>query len=218
LLAGKSLEHTSEYLDPRNPADREALGRDIEETLNTKGPIPVRKPLPPFDPLADDPLEDWWDKLPEATRNQLGARAEEYTSYEDFFYNYMGRGVDFGAFGQIATEWIIKNLNGLISDPKARSDPDYARGGIDHFLGIAKGYLNRLFGIRTAAHRPVENLDRDRGWSKLKYQGRSYEQIAREAHMDEPVVRTAVGRHRERNRDLTLFVANAIWENEHRQT
>ena len=123
----RNPSHKPEYWDPHNPTDKEELGRDIERAIESGGPTEETPTMPPF-----DPLEHWWQSLPESMKNELAARAEDYASLEDFLYKDLGKNMDFGAFGQATRERINKHLDGLISDAvNMRADPKYARGRID---------------------------------------------------------------------------------------
>jgi len=214
----KSLERKPEYWDLNNPADRDEQIREVKEALNSEGPVEAPDPLPPFDPLVD-----WWDNQPKAAQRELAARAEDFSSLEEFVYKYLGKGKDFCPRGQVARHWINENLDALFADAKRMdADAEYAQGRIEAFLGRARGYLDIVFRVVRQAHRPVENVDKDREWSKLNYKGRTYEQIA-QMHFDKTgdlldatSIRTAVDRHRKRRQRqrLTMFIAHEIWSRE----
>ncbi|MEK7752848.1 MAG: hypothetical protein AAB654_13085 [Acidobacteriota bacterium] len=161
-----------------------------------------------------------WEQLPEETRRRINAQVEDYADEEDFYERYFRRlGVQDEPLADVLQRVISDALRELLAEAPGMRHRAFARERVQHFLAVAKGTLERAFGLGET-HRPVKNAERDRRWSQLNYSGKTYGDIAnahQEAHPEEAEkglgaeeVTRAVNRHRKRREALAWLIRETI--------
>jgi hypothetical protein len=163
-------------------------------------------------------MEKMWPNLEKHRRNDIDALAEGYASPDDYWKQ---RELTAGARNALEThfdaralyrESIETELNSLYGAEaqKMSCDSSYSKRRIGEVVASIKRLLHLSFGLSMAAGRPIdsETEERHRHWSKLRYQGRSWNQIVAEdakrgaASHNKDHIRTAVEEYRQRREPI----------------
>jgi hypothetical protein len=163
-------------------------------------------------------MDKVWPNLPEHESHQIDALAEEYDSLEDYWKQ---TALTTGARIALETHFAARALYRERIDTELDSlygaeaqqmfcDSAYAKRRIGEVMARIKGLLHVSFGLGMAPGRPVdrETEDRHRYWSRLQYQGSSWNEIvADEAERgavgrNKDHIRTAVEEYRQRREPI----------------
>ena len=159
-------------------------------------------------------FEKWWRALDRELQRRLHMWAEMFSSHEDWFQRMIA--FDGGDSRDLAgrrtqADWKTFRASLPSVSPlefrRAQSDPQHAALLRKRFKE-AEQWIGSLFNVR--ANRPIENAERDRWFSLLRYAGQSDKKIeaafrtrylhgARGPKLSESMIRKAIAAHRRRS-------------------
>lgn len=113
-------------------------------------------------------------------------------------------------------------MKSIIADQKMQTHQEYAFGRANAAASLFRVHLERMFhlppeDIRKNAHRPVTNEERHRQWSRLKFLGKTAEEIAEierfdiGAVLDVSTIGKGIARHRKRRGEQRQLRSSIYW-------
>jgi hypothetical protein len=168
-----------------------------------------------------------WNSCPREERNRIDAFAEDFDDVPDFLNReVLAPGASRALREKLSPEALYREridteLNALFAELQMQSDRSLRRQLIREFLESEKNLLYAAFDVGAEAHRPVdfETERRHRHWSQLRYQGRSFSQIADEVSAQSPIavdvalVKKSVTRYRKRRELVQWRLRQLIFDN-----
>jgi cell fate (sporulation/competence/biofilm development) regulator YmcA (YheA/YmcA/DUF963 family) len=161
--------------------------------------------------------------LTQKQRDKIDARAEEFPTVDDYRLGGFSR----GALQLLQQHFSVDDsylglchemIDVLFRDSKMQLGSPYAKQRIaEQVNGIDKALRTR-FGVPIEAHRPRSKEDLHREWSRLKYLGRPWKEIADEASHNNPEgvteddVRKSVMRYRKRREPVQWVLRYLIYQ------
>ena len=168
--------------------------------------------------------------LTQKQKDRIDAEAEMYEDLDEYRLAVLPQGsrrlyLDefppdeeaYGDFEKLYRLHLTRMIDQIFDDPEMLPGSQFARKRISRLATATEHALQKWFSVRQGRGQPPKKDALHRKWSRMRYLGREWHEIADEAHKDDPKtvaethVRTSVMRYRERREPLQWLLRYVIY-------